>query len=492
MTTAPLLIRHAELDGELVSITVRNGTIGSIHPPDEAPGGLTVLDAEGGAVVPGLHDHHIHLLSLAARRASVSVDTAAVSTPDDFDRVVATAARTAADWLRIVGHEDERCGPIDADRLDALTPSVPIRVQHHSGACWTLNSVGLTAIGVDRDRNADRELPDGVERGRGGRPTGRLWRLDDWLRARLPAAPAPDLAPVGRLLAAWGVTGVTDATATDDQSYFDVIAAAQRQGTLPLRVTVMGGPGLAGHAVPAPLRAGAVKLIVADHDLPDPDALTAQIVDAHARSRPVAIHCVTRTAVALGVLALSNAGTRSGDRIEHGSVLDPATVQRLAELGVTVVTQPAFVTDRGDHYRAALDRGEHDDLYRIGSLIDAGIPVGGSSDAPHGDPNPWRGIAAAVRRRTRAGHPLGSAEAVAARRALALYLSPAATPGGPPRTVTPGAPADLCVLDRPLDEALLDPEGVAVLATLRAGAVTHGDPPRTARRATGRATRRSR
>jgi predicted amidohydrolase YtcJ len=159
--------------------------------------------------------------------------------------------------------------------------------------------------------------------------------------------------------------------------------------------------------------------------------------------------------------------------MEHASVVDHDLAAGLADRGITVVTQPGFVRSRGDHYLAHVDAADHADLYRCATLLADGVHVGGSSDAPHGDPNPWVAMAAAIDRLTEAGRPLGVREAIPAPRALALYLGPAHDPGGPPRRVDAGAVADLCVLDRPLAAALADPSSVTVLLTMRQGAITH-------------------
>ena len=82
----------------------------------------------------------------------------------------------------------------------------------------------------------------------------------------------------------------------------------------------------------------------------------------------------------------------------------------LARLGVTVVTQPGFIADRGDDYRREL-ASELDDLYRVASLQAAGIPTVCSSDAPYGPADPWAVMRAAAQRRTPAGEVLGAAGA---------------------------------------------------------------------------------
>ena len=86
---------------------------------------------------------------------------------------------------------------------------------------------------------------------------------------------------------------------------------------------------------------------------------------------------------------------------------------------------------------------------------------------------PWRAIRAAVSRRTRAGVTLGESERLAPERALALFLGPLDDPGGPPRRVAVGAPADLCLLDRSWQRAREEPSSAHVRATWRAGRLVH-------------------
>jgi len=140
-------------------------------------------------------------------------------------------------------------------------------------------------------------------------------------------------------------------------------------------------------------------------------------------------------------------------------------------LGLTVVTQPVFVAERGERYLAEVEPREQADLYRCASLRVAGVPVAASSDAPYASPDPWRGVAAAVGRLTDAGHPLGAAERVSAAEALSMYHGDPASPGGARRRIEPGAAADLCLLKVPLAEALRAPSADLVGATLIGGRV---------------------
>ena len=55
-----------------------------------------------------------------------------------------------------------------------------------------------------------------------------------------------------------------------------------------------------------------------------------------------------RSELVFAVTALSAAGGRTGDRIEHAAVAPPDAVVLLADLPVAVVTQPNFIRERGD------------------------------------------------------------------------------------------------------------------------------------------------
>jgi predicted amidohydrolase YtcJ len=449
-----LVVRGAEVDGRLVDVDIDGGRITAVEDAagrgSRADGGADVFDADGGALVPGLHDHHIHLMALAAAERSVRVGPGDVIGAEGFARALraADAALAPGRWARAVGYHESVAGPLERSVLDAIVPARPVRIQHRGGAMWVLNSAALRFLGLERSADA----PAGVERATDGELTGRLYGLDPWLGERVPRE-ALELRAVGRMLLDYGVTGVTDATPTERAEDMAVLAAAVADGSLPQRVVVTGGPNLDPDAAPE-LERGAVKLVVADHRLPDLDDLTAAIAGAHA------------------LAAWDEAGSRAGDRIEHGAVVHPSEAVRIAGHGFTVVTQPAFVAARGDDYLADVDADDRPYLWPCAGLLRSGIAVGGSTDAPFGPADPWPAIAAAVNRRTPSGEVLGADERLDARRALDLFLGLPGAPGGPPRPVAPGAPADLCLLAAPLEEALRSPSASLVAATVRAGRLT--------------------
>jgi len=454
--------------------------------PRIAPGARDEeVDGRGGTVLPGLHDHHVHLWAWAAARTSVSVDPADVPTETLLADRLTGAPGAPGSWVRATGYHESVAGDLDRAALDRLVPDRPARVQHRSGALWVLNTRALEALGLLEGAGL-QDAPPGVERDRGGAPTGRLWRVDRWLGTRLGGVdgdPSPDLDDLSRRAAEAGITGFTDATPDLDEDGSSGLIEAQRTGALRQRLLLMrplrslesgtGQNAIGPDRVSATVSMGAVKVMLDDDRLPSFDEFVGRIRHAHAQGVSVAVHCVTRAQSALTLAAFGEAGAIPGDRMEHGAVLGADLLPALRDLGITVVSQPGFVQSRGDRYLADVDAKDHDDLWRLRSLLDAGIPTAVSSDAPFGPADPWAVARVAGSRRTRGGQVLSPNESIDPRRALALFCGEPARPGSG-RQVAEGATADLVVLAVPLDEALVA-EVPPVLATVVAGRVTNHD-----------------
>ncbi|MCF8534484.1 MAG: amidohydrolase family protein [Reyranella sp.] len=468
-----MLIHNVEVGGRPTRLRIAGGYIEAIDAGLMIRPGEPVVDGGGGALLPGLHDHHIHLFAFA--RSLESVDCAAPLDAGQLARRLGKAAAgSGSGWVRGVGYHDAVAGEIDRAFLDACAGDVPIRVQHRSGRLWIFNSAGL-----------DRLLsgaggPDPFER-RDGRLTGRLYDGDEWLGSHTRGE-RPDLSQVSAILSRHGVTGVTDTGHANGLASYDALRAAHRDGELVQDLLIFGSQELDGLAGEAGVRVGARKFHLHDHALPDPDDFARAIDATHAAGRGVAVHCVTVADLVLTLSCLSDAGVDPRDRIEHGSVIPPDLIDWIARLGVTVVTQPHFITERGDSYIADIEAGEVGWLYRAGTLAAAGVPVAAGSDAPYGQANPWSSMQAAVERRTRSGALIGADERLSAEAALALYAGAPESPGGGCRRLAPGGEADLCLLDRPWAIARNGLGDVTVKLTLKAGRTVWTSEPSSARR----------
>lgn len=454
-----LLLRNVELGGAITDVRIADGNVAAIGPGQR---GEAEIDARGGALIPGLADHHIHLFATAARMQSL--DLREVHDTEALRNRVRAACASLSDgaWLRATGYDDTRLGLLSRHDLDAASPRHPVRVQDRTGALWVLNSRALELV-------LDDAPPACVELDADGAPTGRVWRGDAWLRTRINSTP-PSLRPLSRKLASYGVTHVTDAGTSNGLEEAALFAQARGDGDLLQKLTLMSG----GEIPPSDqYEIGPIKVLPDERDLPDIDDIIAKIALARRLARPLAVHCVTATELALTLAAFSTVGARAGDRIEHGSVIPEASLDTIRALGLTVVSQPHFVRERGDRYLASVDANDRPDLYRLNSLLQRNVPLAAGSDAPYGGFDPWRGIKAAMERRTEAGLALGRDEQLSGARALDLYLTPLSAPGGAPRSIEVGGPADLCVLKAPLADVLAAPSCDQVAATIIGGTIAY-------------------
>lgn len=441
-----LLIVNVLLDGTETRVRTDGDLITEIGPELRAMPADDVLDGQGGWLSPGLHDHHLHLLALAAAEGSIQVGPPAVTDRSQLERAIRGAVATDhTGWVRGVGYHESVAGNLTAAVLDEWAPNTAVRIQHRTGAMWILNSEALRRTRLT------------------GIPDGRLFRGDERVAALTPDV-ALDLDAVSRRAARWGVTGFTDADAVRDAAQVDLLRHGVRQ-----RLHLMGQSDLSIE-VNARVTLGPVKVLLDDDRLPTIDELTDLMTDAHRRGRPVAVHCVTRVQLVVALAAFSRAGAGAHDRIEHGSLIPIELIAEISRLGVAVCTQPNFVAERGDAYVADLDADDQRDLYRCRSLIDGGVIVGFGTDAPFGSPNPWSLIAAARDRTTPLGRTIGPSERTDVDDALRRFtLDPIDLARR--RSVTVGSHADLVVLPAPLDELVASPDEVRTIWTIASGTV---------------------
>jgi predicted amidohydrolase YtcJ len=435
-----MLIHRATLmDGRIVDIRV-GAQIDEVGDGLVARRGEGVLYAGGGTVLPGLHDHHVHLRSAASALDSFFVGPPGVTTKAQLTQLLSNATPGPDGWIRAVGYHESVAGDLDRTALDAVVRDIPVRIQHRSGVLWILNSEALGRVGLP-------EHPDGRLRS-----ADRGW--SDALQQR-----ESDLAELSRRITATGVTGVTDATPDLDADDMVSLLVAHRRGEFRPRPSFLS-PG---------------KKILHDDRL-DLDSLTAWIADHHSNDRPVAVHCVTAAQLVVTIAALRAAGSHPLDRIEHAAVVPDDNLSDLADLaksgGLTVVTQPNFVAERGDQYLADVPAVEHGQLWRVKSLLDAMVPVALSTDMPFGHGDPWTAMRAAVYRTTPSGAVLNASECVSATKALTMFVGRSDQPGRA-RTVETGQPGDLCVLTEPPTTALAELDAGMVAATVIGGELVY-------------------
>ncbi|MGY3554761.1 hypothetical protein [Williamsia sp. R60] len=166
-----------------------------------------------------------------------------VNTATQLKASLDQSAPHADGWVRAVGYRDSVAGESDRHRLDELFDHAPLRIQHRSGALWMVNTLGLVAL----------NQPD--------HPTGRFFRQDAQF-ASVTAGEPMDFAPLSARLAAFGVTGFTEATPDLGPHDLAAFEDAVDEGRLRQRVVVLSRHGGQPYSH---IESGPVKRILDDN-----------------------------------------------------------------------------------------------------------------------------------------------------------------------------------------------------------------------------------
>ncbi len=485
-------------------VLVRDGRIAEVGMAGPALASLAeraiVVELDGRALAPGFVDPHNHFSFAALEPRMVDCRTPPLESLAevlDLLRSAAAAAPPAA-WVRGWGfHESqvrEQRNPTRQE-LDEACPENPVFVVDASYHAGYANSAALAIAGITRDTP---DPPRGaIERDRHGEPTGTLLEAasdlpqSESVRELLRRAPDNGielLTAAGHRHLALGITAVGDALVTPDGA--QLYADAARADALPLTVVrIHGGrtffapPRIDAqsaaeiHRAEGPrLRGGAVKIFM-DPAYPSPavdrpcgpgciehaghtnysaEEVEALVLAAAEADLDVVIHCGGNRAVDHALGAFAAVRRLHGDRdlrlrVEHAFIAHSSQAQRMAELGVSLVSQPGLGAAFGELFDDW--RGRHDgtlQLFPVRSMIDAGVRVAASSDNPCGGAlDPLAVMRSAVDRRTHAGGEVEPQEAVSPADALRMYTAEAAAACGLEDDcgrIAPGLRADLVVL----------------------------------------------
>lgn len=526
LAASPTGAERAEAIGIADGRVVMAGTVDEVRAA--ASPHAELVDAGGHAVIPGLHDFHVHLVGLARARSGVQLDDA-VDGADVVERVAAHAARTTGTWISGRGWSERQLSGIALAELDAATGGRPAVLSSHDGHSAWASSAALATAGV----TAGTPDPAGgrIERDAHGAPTGVLRET----AMDLVAGHAPELQGEAlrdaldatlRELAGHGLTGASEAGDYTDEGGIGADAAfGDSYSTLTdlgdvldgrLRMTLgipadaidaaaalalrTGTPlvgrqtlrfGWAKEYADGALGSGTAALFAPSTCGEHPDTgimrvTPAELDDLFRRSRAagvsMAIHAIGDRAAATVVDAVERAATRGSgmppDRMEHLQLLRPTDARRLAALGVVASIQPIHAAADRDLVEQCWD-GRQDDAYAWRGLVDAGVPIAAGSDAPIESVNPWLGIHAAIHRRlpTDERDDWRPDQALTVLEALHAYtLGPAlAIRAADEGHLRPGAHADVAILSVGLD-ALLDGsvafDAIRSVMTLVAGRAT--------------------
>lgn len=492
------------------ALLVEDGVIVAVGDDAVAAAGrVTVVDLPGEAVLPGLHDAHIHTEWLA--RDLAGVDLRAARSLDDALRRLGEHARGLPPGQRIDSGrwDSNRWRPPavpDRHSLDRVVADRVVTLPSVDGHTAWVNTAALRAAGITRD--TPDPVGGEVVRDAHGEPTGILRENAIALLDALPEASSPLRPLLERaqdLLLSVGLTSITDLDGEDARAAY---AAMHADGRLRIRVhkgiqaadldraVAQGRRAGQGDAL---LSVGPVKFF-SDGALGSHTAHMSEPLAGHASCGvavtpyPVLLERI-RYAVDAGLDVCTHAigdeanrlvldayevvraaGSEALLRVEHAQHVRPTDIARFARLGVIASMQPSHATADCELAEALLgDRPVASYAWR--AMLDAGVAVAFGSDAPVEDPNPFLGLHAAVTRQRADGFPPGGwqpAERISLDEAVAAYTVGAAEAVGrlDVGRLAVGQRADLIAVDR--DPWRVDPPALRDTQVLQT--VVGGEP----------------
>ena len=479
--------RHA---APATTVVIRDGTIaavGEARAAEAARPGARRIDLGGRTVIPAFHDAHAHVWKIGHLRTTM-LDLRGV------DSVAAIVARVATfrtrlpegAWLLGRGFNEATMAegriPTRAD-LDRAAPDQPVVLTRTCGHIYATNSVALARAGI----TAATAPPVGgeIDRDAAGAPTGVLRETAMGLITRV--MPPPTDSDYERMITAalahQLALGITMSSCCGvNPQVLAVYRAMDAGGRLPARMNVMPFRRVDGVPTPIPLpeqhvspmlRVDTVKFL-ADGGLSgataalsmdyrhtpqrgllrfDHDELAALCRESHDAGWRIATHAIGDVAIEQVLDIYEGLGPHPGGlrhRIEHLALPSAAQLARAARLGVIAAPQAIFLHELGRNFRDYLPDSLLPRCYPLRAMLDAGVTVALSSDAPVvANDNPLAGMTAAVTRRDREGYLIAPEQAITAAEALDAYTRGGAVAAGVADTlgvIAPGKWADLAVL----------------------------------------------
>jgi len=464
-----------------------------------------VVNVEGRAVIPGLTDSHLHMLSFGQSLRRVNLSQ--VKSIAEMKRIVAekVKAATPGGWVFGRGWDQDRLAelryPTRYD-LDEVAPANPVALTRSCGHIMVANSCALRLSGVDE---TTPDPPGGViDRDEHGKPTGILREASGLVFKNVPEPGFDEmlscLRDAMRAAVASGLTSVHPNDGADGdaglvpelysklhsegerlrvywdipQHYIDDIYRTGfrsgagneffKYGSLKLLIDgSLGGAtaALDGSYADDPGNQGVLRM--SEQEL-------AEIVErAHRAGMQVAIHAIGDRGVRYSLNAFEKAQASCPrpdprHRIIHCQIMTREQYPRFARLGVVADIQPKFVTTDMLWAERRVGREKASTSYCWRTFLDTGVHAAGGSDCPVEPVEPMKGIYAAVTRKDMDGNPAGGwmpEQRLTVEQAIKLFAQ-----GGPyaafeehlKGSLEKGRMADMVVLDG--DPFKVDPDAI--------------------------------
>jgi predicted amidohydrolase YtcJ len=509
---ADLVLSHGEVyvpGGWAQALAVKDGVIiavGDAAAMDQYQTAKTeVIDLNGAAVLPGLHDMHVHPMGSGLQKFQCRFEQG-LPLQKVLDAIAGCVAKhTKGEWITGGQWDVASLGAMPhRSHLDRIAPDNPVVLSDISGHSTWANSKALELANITRAT----PNPEGgvIERDNQGDATGVLRESAGWLlRGNVPPySPEQNAEALAWSLAnmlSEGITSLTDAGVNDVS--MQAYATLADRGLLKQRVRgcIMWRPTpfTAGQDAPDPVArrhhyarerfvpdcikmvldgvptdghtaamvdpyadAGDMEATRAKGILMVPqDALNKAVIDFDARGLTVKFHAAGDAAVRAGLDAIAAARRVNGfsgvlHDVGHNSFVQMSDIRRAKAIAATFEMSPYiwYPNPIIPDIAKAIGPERMQRWIPVKDAIDSGtLVVPGSDWAVVPSVNPWIAIETLVTRQQPGGggEVLGAQERITLQQAIDLFTVNSAIQMGPRDkvgSIEPGMLADLIVLDR--------------------------------------------
>jgi predicted amidohydrolase YtcJ len=477
-----------------------------------------VIDLGGHFVMPGFNDAHLHLADAGLQK--LSVDLTGVKTLDEFRERLLAKVETAnpGEWIR-GGGWDETLWPLPVlpSRwdLDEVSGGHPVLLDRVDGHLAVANTRALQLANITL---ASRDPEGGkIDRDSGGEPNGIL--RDTAQQAVLAVLPKPThqslLRGIEVALADLAEHGVTSAQDYSPQwENFQIYEELEREGKLTTRISEwlpfdepveelirkrdshpqsdwMLHTGMLKGFMDGSLGGHTAALLKPYADDPgnsglpryDPANLNQMAKERVVAGFQLGFHAIGDKGVEMALEAFAGAekaareqkvkAANGGDdyrlRIEHAQVTPPFEIRRFKELNVIPSVQPSHLLNDMRWAQKRLGAKRASTSYAWAAFLNEGVPLAFGTDYPVEPVTPFRGLYAAVTRKSEDGlQEYFPQQKLSMDQALTAYTSGSAFAEFEEKEkgkIAAGMLADFVVLDR--DITAVVPQKVLAAKVLR-------------------------
>lgn len=494
------------MDGEkhYEAVSIRDGIIDQIGSNEEIlkqalP--LKRIDAKGATVLPAFFDCHVHALTTGMN--ALAIDLYDVTDIPELLEILkkADAEYEPGRWIFCKRFDESRIHEGHPPVMDELAViQRPVFISDRGKHYTLVNRLAYDALGITADI-------EGVRLDEKGKPNGRLQdQSNRTAQAEFFARWTPEerkkaIHTTANLAASRGITTVA-AIEGLDSSDDDVPIIAQAITELPIEMRVWwntdtiqkplsmgwkwwGGDFLLDGSIGS--RTAAFDENYADADtkgyLNHTDEWVYTVIEESLNNDMViSFHCIGQVAIRQALDQMEKAleanplkKQKHKLRLEHFGWPDQKDIERCAEMGIKLSTQPAFTYLRGGPgsvYHQRLGDVRDRNAYPLRRFLDSGIVVGGGSDSDVTPMDALLGIHAAV-------NPPYPENAITPYEALRMYTSDAARVSfeeDRKGRICVKMQGDLVILDK--DPLTIDPQqikDIRVLMTIHQGEIIYQD-----------------